>query len=75
MGILPYKVSCNAALCVFHVSLLKVALSKVLDPNIEMNRKSRPVDGQQELFYSFLETIHVFIRLNSRYCFPVFNFL
>ena len=43
MGILPYKVLCNAALCVFHVSLLKVALSKVLDPNIEMNRRSRPV--------------------------------
>ena len=26
MGILLYKVLCNAALCVFHISLLKVAL-------------------------------------------------
>ena len=42
MNILPYKVLCNAALCDFHISLLKVALSNVLDPNIEMNRKSRP---------------------------------
>ena len=46
MGILPYKVLCNAALCVFHVFLLKVALSKVLDPDIEMKRKSG-ADGQQ----------------------------
>ena len=36
MGILPYMVLCNAALCVFHISLLKVALSKVFDPDIEM---------------------------------------
>ena len=43
MGILPYKVLCNTALCVFHISLLKVALSNVLGPNIEMNRKSQPV--------------------------------
>ena len=43
MGILPYKVLCNAALCVFHVFLLKVALSKVLDPDIEMNGKSGAV--------------------------------
>ena len=40
MGILPCKVLCNAALCVFHVSLPKVALSKVLDPDIEMKGKS-----------------------------------
>ena len=40
MGILPYKVLCNAALCVFHISLLKVALSKVFDPDIEMKGKS-----------------------------------
>ena len=40
MGILPYKVLCNAALFVFHISLLKVALSKVLDPDIEMKGKS-----------------------------------
>ena len=32
----------NAVLCVLHVSLLKVGLSNVLDPNTEMNRKSRP---------------------------------
>ena len=49
MGILPYKVLCNAALCVFHISLLKVALSNVLDPNIEMNRKSRPVPDLVDL--------------------------
>ena len=40
MGILPYKVLCNAALRVFHISLLKVALSKVFDPDIEMKGKS-----------------------------------
>ena len=40
MGILPYKVLCNAALCVFHISLLKVTLSKVVDPDIEMKGKS-----------------------------------
>ena len=40
MGILPYKVLCNAGLCVFHVFLLKVALSNVLDPDIEMKGKS-----------------------------------
>ena len=40
MGILPYKVLCNAALCVFHAFLLKVALPKVLGPDIEMNGKS-----------------------------------
>ena len=43
MGILPYKVLCNAAFCVFHVFLLKVALSKVFDLDIEMKRKSRAV--------------------------------
>ena len=42
MGILPYKVLCNAALCVFHISLLKVALSKVLELDVEMNGKSGP---------------------------------
>ena len=40
MGILPYKVLCNAALCVFRISLLKVVLSKVFDPDIEMKGKS-----------------------------------
>ena len=40
MGILPKKELSNAALCVFHISLLKVALSKVLDSDIEMKRKS-----------------------------------
>ena len=40
MGILLYMVLCNAALCVFHISLLMVALSKVLNPDIEMNGKS-----------------------------------
>ena len=40
MGILPYKVLCNVALCVFLISLLNVALSKVLDPDIEMKGKS-----------------------------------
>ena len=43
MGILPYKVLCNAALCVFHISLLKVALLKVFDPDIEMKGKSGAV--------------------------------
>ena len=43
MRILPYKVLCNAALCVFHISLLKVALSKVLDLDIEMKGKSGAV--------------------------------
>ena len=42
MGILPYKVLCNAALCVFHISFPKVTLSKVLDPGIEMKDKSGP---------------------------------
>ena len=41
MGRLPYKVLCNADLCVFHVFLLMVALSKVLDPDIKMKGKSR----------------------------------
>ena len=50
MGILPYKVLCNAALCVFHVFLLKVALSKVLDPDIEMNGKI----GADELYSAVL---------------------
>ena len=45
MGILPYNVLCNAAFFVFHVFLLKVALSKVLDPDIEMNGKSGAVDA------------------------------
>ena len=40
MGILPCKVLCNAVLSVFHISLLKVALSKVFDPDIEMKGKS-----------------------------------
>ena len=40
MGIFPYKALCNAALCVFHISLLKVALSKVFDPDIKMKGKS-----------------------------------
>ena len=40
MSILPYKVLCNAAICVFRISLLKLALSKVLDPDIEMKGKS-----------------------------------
>ena len=40
MGILPYEVLCSAALCVFHISLLKVALSKVFDPDIEMKGES-----------------------------------
>ena len=29
---------------------------------------------QHELFHSFLETIHVIIRLKSRYCFPIVDF-
>ena len=40
MGILPYKVVCNDALCVFRIFLLKVALSNVLDPYFEMKGKS-----------------------------------
>ena len=44
MDILPYKVSCNADLCVFHVFLFKMPLSKVLDPDIEMNGKSGAED-------------------------------
>ena len=47
MGTLSYEVLCNTALCVFHVFLLKVVLSKVLDPDIEMNGKSGAV-GQRE---------------------------
>ena len=43
MGILPYKVLCNAALCAFHISLLKVALLKVFDPDIQMKGKSGAV--------------------------------
>ena len=40
MGIPSYMVLCNAALCVFHISLLKVTLSKVLDLDIETKGKS-----------------------------------
>ena len=29
---------------------------------------------QRQLFYSFLMTIHVIIRLNSLYCFPIVDF-
>ena len=39
-GHTSFEVLCKTALRVFHVFLLKVALSKVLDPHVEMNGKS-----------------------------------
>ena len=55
MGILPYMVLCNAALCVFHISLLKVALSKVFDPDIEMKGKSGA--GKANIGYGLAVTL------------------
>ena len=52
--------------------LPKMCTSKT--SKISINSIKIDQDSQRQLFYSFLETKRVIIRLNSRYCFPIVDF-